>query len=558
MNFNVVILFLIFLVHINILMAHNLCDSFLLAPYSNYKKVFSSEDFPETINLSQIKTKPPLATLKHPGLNNSYISKNTESDVILPVIIIDEEAIIKQWEKNNLEYYSMKVQDYFNSLQMGEYKNTGWEKGFNSMKNAMLFLYYYTDGPGRQVQSKPDFLNDLAIDFETALFKDEFNFLSSYYKDNYAVIIKQNSNNSIFNGFNNFKKKYSDILSNAKVVISSFKFQAADKDGIDPHKISPNGTFVYYTPFNSYKIEEFLKSIKTGDVIHLSYLSQYGVLKKFVESITHYSNPINSEIFNYVVEEVKHIIRFHPDFKNADLKEPSIFHQILELARERSRIKRKYFRSSFLMAREDQLMSVLSKPIDFLDLFSYHDQLSNPRGMNFAKTHPDKSFVSVGFEFGLSGLGYFEGVRSFNINYDVFSFVKRLNENQVGIVNIDFGLIGEFSTWSEFLNDCFKALNTGGIISLYYEDIKNTKLNNTESDIRKLLQLIGFDFVDFPPVKDVIEDYKSRRYYSTAHLKRVVAVKPKPQGINYKDLLEEYYKYEGFETYSSAQIHRSA
>ena len=141
-----------------------------------------------------------------------------------------------------------------------------------------------------------------------------------------------------------------------------------------------------------------------------------------------------------------------------------------ELIVERNRINDRCYNKA-RVSPETLIQRALRGGIGFLDLFAYHEMALNPEGKEFATQNPEQKFVSVGMEFTRCGkqctdLDY-NPENTFYINYDAFLFLKRLPNNSVRHINIDFPSTGfpkigieasNYLTTVEYLKQAFPGV----------------------------------------------------------------------------------------------------
>jgi len=160
-----------------------------------------------------------------------------------------------------------------------------------------------------------------------------------------------------------------------------------------------------------------------------------------------------------------------------------------ELAEERKRINEECFNGGTI-APESLIRRAIESPIDFIDLYAYHSAALNHRAEEFHKTNPLAKVVHVGLEFSRSiqtkGFPDKNRVVHFNeflINYETLAFLKRLQPDSVGFINIDFPDLRERKTL--VLEEARRVLKKGGQISFYVE------IDLTQNIIHKL-ESLGF------------------------------------------------------------------
>jgi hypothetical protein len=177
------------------------------------------------------------------------------------------------------------------------------------------------------------------------------------------------------------------------------------------------------------------------------------------------------------------------------------------LAEERQRISKMCYNGDGITS-ESIIHEAIEPPIDFIDLYAYHDQALNYRAEEFQKSNPKAKIIHVGLEFEHSGRR--EGLQSkvhsneFLINYDALSFVKRLKKESVSFINIDFTGLGPKIL--PLMEEAARVLRKNGQFSFYITiDLELDTINQLHTlgfSSARRMKIEQYDFLDRRPYEN--------------------------------------------------------
>ncbi len=513
-----------------------------------HHKLTTADQIPPPLELDEFSEVHQIFSKEVRALQCKNIPKSPERIVTSPVVVIDEKEWFRE-EFKNPWFLIYTLEELAKESHLKIKTNVTSEvpqDNFKLIEKIMLIKrscdFRKIKEPRQLKEAENDFNNFLLLKIKSIL---DF-FIDNYGK--YTLVIKDISFSRFLNGcIKTLPNWYHKALQNAQIIIEPHTLDMVGahyhNEPTEHNKLAPQADIFYFKNRDTDVIKPFLEKIRTGDIAQISLEegeTKIESVKLMLKKISPSYLPDFPEIVPQIIEKYQNLLHFFQSIKPIQTQTKQKIQKILlALTIERARIDTFSCLYENSISSEHDIHAALKEKIGYLDLFSYHEQSLDIRGLNFAKSNPKKSFISVGCEFAPGGRIKKQGnSKVFLLNYEALAFLERIPDDYVEVINIDVLLGTEKCSSNKLIQSVYRTLAQKGVASFYVDHTKTT-----QQDITKQLKSIGFDHVVFPPIKRNDCDYLHRRGHLKSHEIRVVAVKAK-NNADYEKILRDYFQYE--------------